>query len=249
MKKTLSYILSPIYYIIFAFLLLIFHPIQVICRKVWGCNAHKKSVELLNLLLFTNLRIMGTKIHKKKFYDLPVDRPLIIIANHQNSFDIPPIIWFFRKYHPIFISKIKLAKNIPSISYHLRHSGAALIDRKNLSQATIEINKLGQLIEKNNYSACIFPEGTRSKDGKMRKFKTGGIKILLKASPSALIVPFAIQGGVNLYKYGLFPLSFGETLSYTLLGPIEPKGLSFEDIISKTEDLISNELEQLGQAN
>ena len=243
MKKLLSYILTPVYYIGFALLLLIFHPIQVICNLVWGYNAHKKSVDILNFLLLLTLKIMGAKIRKNGFYELPVNRPLIIISNHQSLYDIPPIIWFFRKHHPKFISKIELAKNIPSISYYLRHCGAALIDRENGSQSIKEIIKLGRLIEKKNYSACIFPEGTRTKTGKLKRFQSGGIKTLLKVAPSALIVPFVIDGDFNLHKYGAFPLSFGETLKYTMLQPIEPKDQSVEEIIAKIEEAIKKEME------
>ena len=99
-----------------------------------------------------------------------------------------------------------------------------------------------RFIEKNNYSACIFPEGTRTKTGQLRKFQEGGIKTLLKASPSALVVPFVIDGNVKLHKYGSYPMSFGETLKYTVLEPIEPKGLTPTEVIEKAETAIKSEL-------
>ena len=243
MKKVLSYILTPLYYATFVILILIFHPVQIICRKIWGYNSHKKSVDILNFFVFKSLKIMGAKFQVRGCYNLPTDRPLIIVSNHQSFNDISPLIWLFRKNHPKFISKLELAKYIPSISYNLRHSGAALIDRKKGGQSIKEIIKLGRLIEKNNYSACIFPEGTRTKTGKLKRFQPGGIKTLLKAAPSALIVPFVINGNFNLYKYGNFPMSFGETLKYTVLGPIEPKNQSAEELIEKIEEAIKRELE------
>ena len=243
MKKILSYILTPLYYATFAILLLVFHPVQIICRKIGGYNSHKKSVDILNLFVFKSLKIMGAKFLIRGCYNLPTDRPLIIVSNHQSFNDISPIYWLFRKNHPKFISKLELAKNIPSISYNLRHSGAALIDRKKGGQSVKEIIKLGRLIEKNNYSACIFPEGTRTKTGKLKIFHPGGIKTLLKAAPSALIVPFVIDGNFNLYKYGNFPISFGETLKYTVLEPIEPKNQSAEELIVRVEGVIRGELE------
>ena len=59
-------------------------------------------------------------------------------------YDIPPIIWFLRKHHAKFISKIELTKGIPSISYNLRNGGGANIDRKDSKQSIMEIVKLAQ---------------------------------------------------------------------------------------------------------
>jgi 1-acyl-sn-glycerol-3-phosphate acyltransferase len=238
MKKALSYLLTPVYFLAFGLLLLIFHPVQIICRNVWGYNSHKKSVDILNLLINKSLLIVGARIRIHGFKELPTDRPVIIVSNHQSQYDIPVMVWLFRKHFPKFIAKIELAKNIPSLSYNIRHSGAAIIDRKNGAQSVKEIIKLGRLIEKNNYVGVIFPEGTRAYTSKLKKFHVGGIKTLLKTAPSALVLPFAVDGNVNLHKFGTFPMSFGEVLNFTLLEPIEPKGMSAEEVVEKTEKAI-----------
>ena len=164
MNKLLAYIFTPIYFAAFGLLLVIFHPIQIIAWNLWGYEAQKRSVDRMNFLLLQCLKIMGSKVSFEGFDKLPSNRPLIIVSNHQSLHDISPIVWGFRKHYPKFISKIELAKGIPSISLNLRYGGSALIDRKNKSQAIREIIKLGQTIEKHNYSASIFPEGTRSRD-------------------------------------------------------------------------------------
>jgi len=239
MKIILSHILTPVYFVVFGLLVVIFQPIQMLCRNIWGYQSHKTSVDILNLLLFKSLIIVGAKIKIEGSFDFPTNRPLIIVANHQSTYDIAAIIWLFRKNHPKFIAKKELEKYIPSISYNLRHSGAAIIDRKNPTQAIKEIIKLGQLIETNKYSACIFPEGTRTRTGKLRSFQSGGIKTLLKVSPSALLVPFAINGNYKLHRYGKYPLSFGETLEFTVLEPIEPNHIPAEELVLKIEQEIS----------
>ena len=243
MKKIAAYILTFIFYVSFLMLILIFHPIQMISRKFGGYEGHKRSVEALNWFILKSLKIVGAKIKFAGFDQLPENRPLIIVSNHQSSWDIPPVVWGFRKHHPKFISKIELGKNIPSISYNLRHGGSALIDRKNGAQAIKELIKLGQRIEKNNYAACIFPEGTRSRTGKIRKFRAGGIKSLLKAAPSALIVPFAVDGNYKLVK-NKYRMELGARLNYQVLTPIEPEGLSAEEIVKKSEDAIKSALHQ-----
>lgn len=229
---------------LFMLLLVIFHPIQLISHKLFGYQAHKKSVDVLNYFLMRIVIFLGVRITSLPKIELPSNRPLIIVANHQGVYDIPPIYWLFRKYHVKFISKKELAKNIPSVSYNLRHSGAALIDRKNRAQAIPEIYKLGELIAKNNYAACIFPEGTRSKTGTVKKFKAGGIEALLNAAPNALIVPFVVDGNYKIEKDGMFPLCLGAKVRYKVLDPIEPENKSAIELTERVERLIKRELNQ-----
>ena len=244
MKKILSYITTPLFYFLFLLALVIFHPIQVICKTLFGYHAHKVSVDILNYILMRLVWVIGFRIKFSNKANLPTNRPIIVVSNHQGTYDIPPIVWMFRKHHPKFISKIELAKGFPSISYNLRHSGAALIKRKNRSQALGEIRKLGKLIAENNYCACIFAEGTRSKTGKLRQFKSGGLATLLEEAPNSLIVPFIVDGNYKIEHKGRFPLSFGEKGNYSILEPIEPKGYTPNELCSMIENLIRIELGQ-----
>lgn len=241
-SKALAYPLTVLFYIVFVLLLLVFHPIQMIALRLGGYHAHKKSVEILNYLIIKCFTVVGAKVKFEGFEKLPANRPLIIVANHQSAWDIPPVVWGFRKHHPKFISKIELAKNIPSISYNLRHGGSALIDRKNGAQSIRELIKLGQKVEQNNYAVCIFPEGTRSSDGRMKSFQPGGIRTLLKAAPSAVIVPFVINGNCNLQPNRKWVMQLGVELTYSVLDPIEPGKDSAEELVSRTESLIRSTL-------
>lgn len=244
MKKVLAYPLTILFYLAFGSILLIFHPVQVICLRLFGYESHRRSVLVLNYLIVKCYSILGCKVQFKGFEKIPENRPLIIITNHQSTWDIPPVVWGFRKHHAKFISKSSLANGIPSISYNLRYGGSVVIDRKNGQQAIRELLKLGQRIEKNNYSACIFPEGTRGKNGIVKKFQSAGVRTLLKASPSALLVPFVINGNYKLQMNGAFPLSVGHTLIYTVLDPIEPGKVEPDILVSDIEKLIKRELGQ-----
>lgn len=244
MKKILSYILSSFYWSTFGFLLIVFHPIQMFTEWIWGYPVRKKVVDLMNYGLFYSLRILGTKITYSGMEKIPQGRPLIIVANHQTTIDIPAIIIGFRKNHPKFISKIELGKGIPSISYNLRHGGSVLIDRKNPRQSVKDILTLGKHIEEKNYAACIFPEGTRTKNGLLKPFMPAGIASLYKTAPSALIVPFAIDGNYELMKNGYFPMTLGVHLKLTAFDPIDPKGMDMTELTQKIEDMIRKELGQ-----
>ena len=242
MKTVFGYILSPIYLLVLGVILGVFHPIQVVCWNVWGYPAQKRAVEIMCYLIIKSLIILGLTVKLKGIEKLPKNCPLIIVANHQSQYDIPPIVWLFRKHYPKFISKIQLAKGIPSVSYNLRKGGSVLIDRKNPSQSVKEIIKLGRQIEANNYSACIFPEGTRSKDGKVKTFKVSGLAALLKTSPSAAIIPFAVNGNYLLQR---FPMGVGEKLTYSILDPIDRENHTAEEISKLCELAIKKELNQI----
>lgn len=236
MEKILSYPISVVYYIFFLLTLVIFHPIQWVCLNLFGYQAHKKSVDILNWFLVRCTHILGTTYKVTGREKVPEGVPLIIVANHQSMNDIPPIIWFMRKFHPKFISKKELGKGIPSVSYNLRHSGAALIDRKDPKQALPAIKELAQYIEKNNRSAVIFPEGTRSKTGTPKKFSENGLKILCKFAPSAYIVPVSINNSWKLFKFGQFPLGLGSHLTFNIQEPFAIKGIPFNEIMERTEN-------------
>lgn len=232
MKKVIDYILSVLYLAYFAIILIFFHGLQWLCYNVGGQKAHQWSVNWLNFFIVKGWLLTGSTTKVIKTHPLPTDRPIIFIANHSSMFDIPGIIWYWRKHTPLFVSKKELAKGIPSISYNLRKSKAALIDRKDGKKAVVEIAKLGKYVHENNFSAAIFPEGTRSKTGKLKEFQVGGVAVLLKRCPNALVVPLAIKGTGVFNPTGVFPLTSFTPMVYTSLKPIAPNGLMPEAILA-----------------
>jgi len=181
----------------------------------------KKSVDYLQFFLIRCTIVLGTRFTFNNPHKIDTNQPIIIVANHQSLYDISPIMWNMRKYHPKFVSKIELGKGIPSVSYNLRHGGSALIDRKNPRQSLPALMKFGEYIEKNKRCAIIFPEGTRSKTGKPRPFQTKGLEILFKKIPSALIVPITINNSWKMQKYGKFPMGLGTHITFTVHKPLK----------------------------
>lgn len=248
MQKVLAFLLTPIFFFFFGLTLWVFHPIQWFCHKVLGYNSHGFSVALMNLCLMRCTNILGTRYTFDNSQNIPADRPLIIVANHQSMFDIPPIIWHMRKYHPKFVSKKELGKGIPSVSYNLRHAGSALIDRKDNKQALTEIAKLGRYIEKHKRSAVIFPEGTRSRNGQPKKFQPTGLKILIKTAPSALVVPISINNSWKLLRYGKFPMGLGSHIKFLVHPPLE-RSRTPEEFIAQIENRIISGIAPITNSN
>jgi len=238
MEKLISYPISVVYYLCFGLCLVVFHPIQWICFNVFGYQAHKKSVDYLNFFLTKCTNILGTRYSFENRDTIPKDVPIIFVSNHQSLYDIVGIIWHLRRYHAKFVSKIELGKGIPSVSYNLRHGGSILIDRKDPKQAIPLIKELSEYIEKYKCAAVIFPEGTRSKDGKSKEFAQSGLKILCKYAPSAYVVPITINNSWKMVKFGVFPMGLGNHLQFIIHEAIAVKDFPFEELMQKTEKAV-----------
>ena len=239
--KIVSYIFSSIFGLVFYLILLIFHPLQWLGLKI-GYQAHKNVVDVLNWFLTRSLLLIGNTVHFKKHDTIPENTTIIFVANHQSLFDIPPMIWSLRKHHPKFVSKIELGKGIPSVSFNLKHGGAALINRKDPAQALRELENFGKRIHDNTWSAVIFPEGTRSRDGKPKKFSLNGIKMMVKYNPEAYIVPISINNSWRVYKYGKFPLGMFNRITVETHKPIPLKNADLETVFNEMETTIKEHI-------
>lgn len=238
MEKIISYPISVIYYLLFGLTLVIFHPIQWVCFNVFGYQAHKKSVDYMNFLFVRFTNLLGTSFKFENIESVPKNAPIIFVSNHQSMYDIIAMIWYLRSFHCKFVSKKELGKGIPSISFNLRHGGSVLIDRKDPKQAIPAIKGLADYISANNRSAVIFPEGTRSKTGKLKEFAQTGLKILCKNAPSAYVVPVSINNSWKVVKFGFFPLGLGNRLTFVLHKPLAVSEYSFDELMEKTESAV-----------
>ena len=230
MKILLSAILTPIFFIVFGLILALFHPIQVIARNIFGAKSHDKTVFALNFWLMKALHILGVRYSFHNFKKLPKDVPIIIICNHQSMWDIPTLIWKFRAHRPKFVAKKELAKGIPSISYNLRNGGSVSIDRKDPKGAVLKIKGFAKSVKENCFAVCIFPEGTRSRNGKIKPFKVAGVKALMDEIPEALVVPVAIKNTGIIDNNGKFLKNIGVRVSFTQL---ERRTLNLEKLESE----------------
>lgn len=242
MEKIISYPLSIFSLLLFLLILVIFHPIQWICFNLFGYQAHKKSVDYLNFLLLKVGHFIGNTYRFENRDTIPKNVPIIFVSNHQSMYDIVGLIWYLRRFHPKFVSKKELGSGIPSISYNLKHGGSVMIDRKDPKQAIPAIAALGTYIEKTKHSAVIFPEGTRSKNGKPKEFSQTGLKILCKNAPSAYIVPITINNSWTFVKYGFIPFGLINPMVFTVHNAFAVKDFDFTVLMQKTEQAIINSI-------
>ncbi len=220
---------------------MLFHVIQYLSYNLGGYKTHHKSVKYMNWWLMQCTKVLGTSYTFSGKEKIPTGVPIIFVSNHQSMFDISPIEWYLEKFNPKFISKKELGKGIPSVSYNLTHGGSVLIDRKNAKESLIIIKNLGNYIKKNNYSAVIFPEGTRSKDGYPKTFKESGLKILCKYANNAYIVPITINNSWKMQQKS-FPMNLCSAISVECHDPIAVTSLSFDELLAKTEQIVKESI-------
>jgi len=244
MKKILSYPFSILAYFWFLFFICLFHPIQWLCFNLFGYEAHKRSVDIMNFFLIRTLYFIFSDYKVENKQVIPKGKPIIFVANHQGLFDIIGLAWLLREFHPKFVSKIELGKGIPSVSYNLQHGGSVLIDRKDPRQALPELKKMGEYIENNSRSTVIFPEGTRTRNGQPKPFASNGLKILCKYAPDAWVVPVTINNSWKIFRYGNFPLGMGNKLRFTVHPPLKVSESDFVALFEKTEQAITQHIDK-----
>lgn len=238
MQKIISYPFSVLAAFLFLFFLTIFHPIQYVCLRVFGYEAHKRSVDVLNFFLLRVLYVLLSCSRATFEAEIPEGKPLILAANHQSIFDIMLMGWYLRKYHPKYVSKIELGRGIPSVGFNLKHGGSALIDRKDPKQALPALKQMGEYIQQHKRSVIIYPEGTRSRDGHPGTFAQNGVKILCKYAPDALVVPISINNSWKAFRFGGFPFGLGNRMTITVHQPLAVSEMDFATLFEKMEQAI-----------
>lgn len=135
------------------------------------------------------LIVSGINVAVRGLDNIDPGRSYIYMSNHQSNFDIPVLLACL----PVqfrWLAKAELFK-IPIFGRAMRGAGYVKIDRFNRDSAFESINEAAGKMQ-NGVSIMIFPEGTRSRDGKIRSFKKGGF--VMAVDSGAPIVPVILQG-------------------------------------------------------
>jgi len=169
------------------------------------------------------LWVSGTKLHVEGHEKLEINRPYIYMSNHLSTFDILALM----KILPgtiRFIAKKELFK-LPIFGHGMAAVGMIKIDRGNSAEARKTINKTLDTIKK-GVSVIIFPEGTRSRDGKIHKFKKGGF--ILALNGHIPIVPVSISGSQYVNRKKSLLLTPGR-IKIRILDAIDTSDMKFDD--------------------
>lgn len=136
--------------------------------------------------------------------NIPKDRAVIFAANHQSTMDIPAMFGYLPVQFRIMAKQILFM--VPFLGWHLYMSGNIPINRKDARQAFGSVFKASNLL-KQGISLLVFLEGTRSRDGKLHRFKRGGFTLARKLNVP--LVPVAIKGSHALMPSGAWTAKGG----------------------------------------
>lgn len=151
---------------------------------------------LLNGATAFAVRLLGIHIHCQGLEKLPQGR-FLLVGNHRSNFD-PIVTWYALKDRDLaFLSKEENFK-IPIFGRIIRKCCFLPIDRQDPRKAITAINQAAALLENDQVSVGVYPEGTRSKECVLLPFHNGVFKIAKKAHVPIVVV--AIQGTENIHK-------------------------------------------------
>jgi 1-acyl-sn-glycerol-3-phosphate acyltransferase len=161
------------------------------CARLWS-----------RLILVTT----GVRVRVEGLEALEPGKTYIFVSNHQSIYDIPVIFWWL-PYQLRIIAKESLG-SFPFLGWHLRRTGHLLVDRRNPDRSGI-LRRWRELVV-NGLSLIIFPEGTRSPDGKVGRFKAGSFMLAIEAGLP--IVPVSIVGTRHVMRKGRLTVEPGDVM-------------------------------------
>ena len=184
-----------------------------------GNFAHKCARAWARLILVTT----GVRVQVSGLQHLEPGRSYVFAANHQSIYDIP-IVFTSIPAQLRIVAKESLGR-IPFMGWHLHRAGHLLVDRRNPGADIVE--KMARLVRQGN-SLIVFPEGTRSLDGTVGRFKKGSFAVAVDAGLP--VVPVTITGSRHVMKKGQLMVCPG-VVQLVVHPPISTEGVARDQVL------------------
>jgi 1-acyl-sn-glycerol-3-phosphate acyltransferase len=167
------------------------------------------------------LATTGVDVSVKGLDRVPPGHTYVFISNHQSIYDIPVLFWYL-PFDLRIIAKESLGR-VPFIGWHLARTGHVLVDRA--SPGTSAFRQVGELMQKKR-SLIVFPEGTRSPDGRVGGFRTGIFRLAIESRLP--VVPVALRGSRHVMRKNHLTTSPGR-VALEVFAPISTDGLTRDE--------------------
>lgn len=176
--------------------------------------------------------IAGISLEVTGAEKVPVDTPVIFMSNHQGNFDIFALFLALPQRFS-WIAKEELFR-IPVFGYSMARAGYVPLNRAGDGRRALKSIETAAAVIRNGRNVVIFPEGSRTSDGRLLPFKNGGF--LLAGKAGVPIVPVTINGSMRVNPKTRLELHPG-TIRVRIGDPIPTEGLNapgrqrlFEDV-------------------
>jgi 1-acyl-sn-glycerol-3-phosphate acyltransferase len=181
------------------------------------------------------LKTSGVDVAVEGLERLDPARSYVFAANHQSIYDIP-IVFATLPFQLRILSKASVGR-IPFMGWHLQLTGHVLVDRAKPGAGVVR--KMARLAAA-GHSLIVFPEGTRSTDGSVARFKGGPFLIALQAGLP--VVPITLVGSRHVMFRGDVTVRPGH-VTLIVHDPIQTAGVSREaarDFATSVRDIVAS---------
>jgi 1-acyl-sn-glycerol-3-phosphate acyltransferase len=186
------------------------------------------------------LWLAGTRLEIHGLDRISSQRPVVFMANHQSNCDPPALLAFLPR---VLVLVKKEFFRVPILGRAMLACGFIPVDRRKREEAFEALEKGVQAL-KAGKSFLVYPEGTRSPDGRLQPFKKGVFVMAIKAG--AAIVPISVSGSNKIMPKGKFVMRPGR-VRITLHEPVATEGSTIEDrqlIIDRVREAVLAGLEK-----
>jgi 1-acyl-sn-glycerol-3-phosphate acyltransferase len=168
------------------------------------------------------LKTTGVRVRVEGLEHLDPARSYVFASNHQSIYDIP-IVFASLPTQLRIVAKDSLGR-VPFLGWHLQRTGHLLVDRRNPGPDIVA--KMKRLVNE-AHSLIVFPEGTRSVEGELGRFKKGPFLVAVDAGLP--IVPVSIGGSRHVMKKGRLMVCPGQ-VSLVIHPPIETADVTRDNV-------------------
>jgi 1-acyl-sn-glycerol-3-phosphate acyltransferase len=226
-----------ILFLVIVLIVLVLTPVLLICFLIqarWPIlAAGKGGVALARALLGIRVTVIGRRPELRK-------TQYIFMANHLSFVDGPLLYWIIPGKVRVILKREIF--RIPVVGLGMRFLDFIPVDRKGLKGGKRSLDLAAHYMARKSYSYLVFPEGTRSLDGRLQAFKRGGFFLALKSGVP--IVPMTVQGTFAMMPKGSFFIRKG-AIRVTFHPPIPVEGYQESELpilIDKVRQSIASSL-------
>lgn len=183
----------------------------------------------VRLFIRAGLAMVGVRVEVTGLEKLDPSQTYIFTPNHQSLIEVPLFVAYLGR-NPAYLGKKEVFK-YPIFGYGIRLIGVVPVDRSN-SAAAVESAKLATQNLRRGKSYVVYPEGTRSRDGRMLPFKKGAFMMAIEAGVP--VVPITVSGATKIMPKAQIKI-FPSTVRITIHDPISTVGYSKENVSELVE--------------
>ena len=213
--------------LLFIYISILYLPIIAMKDERTGVKLARKKLRWLSRIVLKSLGVKLRVIYKnrKNINALEREKGIIFVCNHQSNLAIPVIVSALH-IDVGFVAK-KEMKSWPFFNIWMKRSKCVFLNRENPREGIKDIKEAVKVV-KDGYPIVIFPEGERTLDGEILRFKKGSFK--LATETNGIIVPLTLKGTFDIQKRGEWKMKRNQLVTIIVGEPIYVDSLSNDEI-------------------